>query len=729
MSQRTGDENLGAILAIVMASQNQLSAQSAKNAIRAAVPEKPAQTRTIKYLRAHPDALTDGGPGPAAVYRLVAALSARGATGFELTRCPACSKTRELPYRVDDHYVCRTCYSKRINVASCAICTRTGSIALRGPNGPICQACYKQDASRHEICSACDTPSVIVRRHPAPMCQLCYVAPKKRCDACGEMRALHSTKGGVNVCEWCYRARANNIRNLRKRLPRRPLRRRTCAKCSQLRLCVDFTTDRPLCVLCADPLTRECVSCKNSVKAHAVWAVGPICKACSEGRSGECESCREIKARVIDINGRRFCVRCLGQGGVSNCLCCGRAGRPFDNGHCAQCCADIEFDRIGLTRGSALYPLRKVLSSQSTATALLKWFKGGRPGAAIIADFARRNAVPTHADLDALDPRQSNMIRSALVAANLLPDRIDAVSRVERWFNNFIEQADPDHREILVSFGRWHMLRRLRASCERRSDRLGSASNARARIRAALHFLRWLDSKGRTMAECRQEDIDDWLATSNTTGYDVRTFVRWASRKRLSRQLIVPEPETKSPTAPTEEIPRWATVQKLLTDATIPATDRVAGLFLLLYAQPVSRIRRLNELDVKDDEAEILVRFGPDWTPLCPILDDLVRSLVRDHRTIPRARTGEGITLLFPSPTRYGVPIVATAMARRLTGLGINIVADRLSIERELLRTIGIPRVVADMIGIHIETAVAKATQLNVSASKYAVKNVRRSPC
>jgi hypothetical protein len=100
--------------------------------------------------------------------------------------------------------------------------------------------------------------------------------------------------------------------------------------------------------------------------------------------------------------------------------------------------------------------------------------------------------------------------------------------------------------------------------------------------------------------------------------------------------------------------------------------------------------------------------------------------LVRDHRATPRVRMGTGIALLFPSPNRYGVPMAAPGLSRRLTHLGINIVPDRLSIDRELLRRIGIPRVVADMIGIHIETAVAKSLQLNIAASQYAVKNARR---
>ncbi len=689
------------------------------------MPAEWAKTRALNYLCSHPCALEDGSPGPRSISRLVNELLARGAVRVQPPRCPKCAGPKPLEYRNSGQYICRSCYTNKVNVASCGQCQRVRPIGARRGSDVICTSCIHQDPSKREICSRCQTLAPVSGRDAgASICQLCLDRPERRCDDCGEMRVIHSNKGGQSVCKWCYRKRRNGITNLRTRLPKRPMRRRQCFSCGDYRLCVDYTTEKPLCVRCAEPLIRTCVICLRERRTHAVWPIGPVCVSCWEGHEGRCETCGGADLRVVVLRGALHCLRCVGSGGISNCLRCGRAGRPFRDKICAPCCTEIEFDHIGLTRNSTLYPLRTLLVSQHGARGLLMWLRRS-PAVPLIAGFAARNEVPSHDFLDSVDHHKAALIRSALIAAKLLPERVESVGRVERWLQQYLRSADQDHLPLLVAFGKWHVLRRLRSLCEHRGETAGAAAGARARIRAAGHFLRWLATVGRTLSTCRQEDLDQWLVSSKTTGYDVKYFVRWATTRRRCQQLVMPNAKGAAPTAPSDESGRWAIVERLLTDEKIDRTDRIAGLFLLLYAQPMTRIRRLSDADVTESEGEVLVRFGSDWTPLCPVLDDLVRSLIQDYRLVPRSRTTAGATLLFPSPVQYGRPVGATALSRKLRRLGINVVADRLSIETELLRRIKIPRIIADMIGIHIGTAVRKAVELNVSASQYAVKNVR----
>jgi hypothetical protein len=169
-------------------------------------------------------------------------------------------------------------------------------------------------------------------------------------------------------------------------------------------------------------------------------------------------------------------------------------------------------------------------------------------------------------------------------------------------------------------------------------------------------------------------------------------------------------------------------VDRLLADSTIALQDRVAGLFILLYAQPLAKLCALSDRVIRDDGNELHVRFGRRWIPLCPILDDFVRQLLRENAAEPRSRTPAGSILLFPSAMKYGVAVGSTGLSKRLSQLGLDIRSDRLGIEAELIRAVRIPRVISDMLGSHIATIVQKADELNAASSSYAVSHSQEHP-
>lgn len=58
---------------------------------------------------------------------------------------------------------------------------------------------------------------------------------------------------------------------------------------------------------------------------------------------------------------------------------------------------------------------------------------------------------------------------------------------------------------------------------------------------------------------------------------------------------------SRDPTTVIDERSRWRTARRLLHEEQLDVSERVAGIFVLLYAQPVSRVRRLTPKNVRPD--------------------------------------------------------------------------------------------------------------------------------
>ncbi|MFE2377518.1 hypothetical protein [Streptomyces sp. NPDC059398] len=72
---------------------------------------------------------------------------------------------------------------------------------------------------------------------------------------------------------------------------------------------------------------------------------------------------------------------------------------------------------------------------------------------------------------------------------------------------------------------------------------------------------------------------------------------------------------------------RFDALGRLLTDPAIPIPLRVAGVIVLLYAQPVSRVVRLSVDDVIRDGDTVLLRLGEPASPV----PDPVAALLLEH--------------------------------------------------------------------------------------------------
>lgn len=139
--------------------------------------------------------------------------------------------------------------------------------------------------------------------------------------------------------------------------------------------------------------------------------------------------------------------------------------------------------------------------------------------------------------------------------------------------------------------------------------------------------------RGTTLATCSQHDIDSWLAEGTVMRCKARGFVRWATRHdRLRRPITFPPMPSDTPyrTLPDDD-DRRRLLHRFLHDDSVAAVDRVAGLLVLLYGQPVTKIASLTTSQVLATEEGVRLALGPHAIAVPPPVDHLLLGLTEDR--------------------------------------------------------------------------------------------------
>jgi integrase len=126
----------------------------------------------------------------------------------------------------------------------------------------------------------------------------------------------------------------------------------------------------------------------------------------------------------------------------------------------------------------------------------------------------------------------------------------------------------------------------------------------------------------------------------------VEGFLLWATRHGHVHNVKMPPAKRGSLHALTQER-RIELVHTLLTDDQLDPGDRVIGLLLLLYAQPVSRITQLKLNDVTVDGADVAIRFDTELVPLPAPLGAVLLALL-DRRPNMATAANPRSAWLFP---------------------------------------------------------------------------------
>lgn len=394
---------------------------------------------------------------------------------------------------------------------------------------------------------------------------------------------------------------------------------------------------------------------------------------------------------------------------MHTCVACGREDKLYERGRCDRCAlarrtTELMTGPDGVVP-AALIGVHDTIAASPTPRKALNWLRQGA-GAPILAELAAGTLAISH---DALDgharPAAANHVRHMLVAHGVLVARDENLATVERLTAQTVAGiARPADRKLVATFATWHVLRRVRRRGGQDPAARTVIAHARNQVLGAVRFLDWLADHNLPLAACTQHDIDVWLVTGPRSRYDVHDFVEWAAQRKHSPKLNVPPMRSGSGDALDAET-RWAIIAKLLRDPGIEPADRVAGSFVLLYAQPLSRIAAMTIDTVTTTTTGVSVRFGTHAVAIPDPLATHLTTLIATGRT---HHIGIGSTTpsrwLFPGHLP-GRPITANRLGQRLGAYAINARAARRAAQQHLAAQI--PAVVlAEMLGVTVSTAV-----------------------
>ena len=544
------------------------------------------------------------------------------------------------------------------------------------------------------------------------------------CPHCGRVIPLVKPRGGVRLCRACVaKSRAEPCfgcgrvgeaatRDEQGRalcpncLVSDPANLEVCLNCGRRRVVNTRTAHGPLCSTCPPLPTSVCSICAQQRPCGTSRLTGlPWCPSCQR-QSARCARCGRLEPVRSGTLTEPLCQDCT-VAVFPDCAACESRPQP---GRCPDCRLELRLRELLTgpdgTIHPALRPLKQALAATDPPGTALRWLTK-QPVATVLADIAAGRRELSHAELDDLHPSAVlTHLRSVLVATGTLPARDEQMARLERFVRDLLAtRTDPDQRQILHRYANWHLMRRLRSRNNGRPATQQQYAVVHQHTRAATILLDWLTSQHLTLATCGQGDLERWLSGDEASHrYQAGHFIRWAAGQRLAT-LSFPATRWHGPTRILDDQARWDAARDLLHDTTLAARDRLAGLLVLLYAQPVARISRLTTDQVTIDNTTVTIRLGTAPIAMPEPVAALTRQLLTGKRG--HATTGAGL----PSPWLFpggqpGRPISATHLGLRLKDLGIQPGQARSTALFQLATELP-AALLARMLGIHIDVAVA----------------------
>ncbi|MCX4529842.1 hypothetical protein OG982_29810 [Streptomyces sp. NBC_01551] len=183
--------------------------------------------------------------------------------------------------------------------------------------------------------------------------------------------------------------------------------------------------------------------------------------------------------------------------------------------------------------------------------------------------------------------------------------------------------------------------------------------------------------------------------------------------------------DERLPTSRTGRDERLDALGRLLTDADTPMRLRVAGVIVLLYAQPVTRIVQLTADDVLNDGEAMLLRLGEPASPVPAPVASLLLEYIADRDNMNTA-TNQAPRWLFPG-RRAGQPARPDHLSALLREIGVPVAAARGAAIRQQFFELPAP-VVAVVLGCHDKATGRLLRETGGTWSRYAAGDHLRSP-
>ena len=528
---------------------------------------------------------------------------------------------------------------------------------------------------------------------------------------------MRSVEGSPQVCVTCYR---------------RP--QAVCSCCRRRRPCSFAGTDTPICATCTPRTRAVCAHCGQLRPPAARWPEGPVCDPCYTAalqRRGPCTGCGIIR-RLIAPPGpaAALCADCAAipdPMAAHVCGDCGREDKLYEQHRCARCALRARTAQI-LAAGSGQVPdgyaavFDAIVAARNPRTAL-NWLRDGA-GAAVLAEVAAGRLPLSHDALDAHPHRRAaDYLRHVLVAGGVLPARDEPLARLQQWVSDQLATvADPADRRLIQAYATWRVLRQVRHRAAAKPRPRTYTRHAHVRVSAAVTFLAWLRTRGTTLDQVGQGDLDTWLTTTGPAAPDIRDFLAWAADHGHAHRLSVPTRARHDGPA-TSPDQRWELLARLLHDDTLQLTDRVAGCLLLCYGQQLSRITTITRDQVTRRDDSVHLRLGRDEITVPEPLAGLLTDLATHGRDYVGVGTPNPTPWLFPG-LLPGRPLTPARLGERLRTLGVYAQAGRRATLTQLAATLP-AAVLADLLHIAPTTAVHWVHQAGGDWTRYAAELAR----
>lgn len=479
----------------------------------------------------------------------------------------------------------------------------------------------------------------------------------------------------------------------------------------------------------ASTVNGPCARCgRDMPRVAATWPEGRLCFTCFYGATrtyGTCPDCLQDRLLPGPLN----------SDGQPTCSTCAQIPRDF---HCERC--DIEAahhrgrlcvrcalreDLHGLLGGrpanAALAGLVDALCAAERPESILIWKRSPK-----VQDLLRGlgdgTISVTHEGLDSVASKQAEHLRALMQHHDLLPQRDPYLPRFERWIDAKLDGLPDEVRQPVQHFATWHHLRRIRGKAAAGAATRGPVHSAKQEITETVKFLVWLhETHQRTAATCTQQDVDEWLATGPTTRAAIRTFFVVAKKARLNTTVTVQHRSAKSSPSLSQD-QRIAWIHELLTGTSESLPYRVAGMLLLLYAQPLVKVVTFPTSIVDDSDSGMSIMLGTHPTDV----PEPFASQIREHlASRPNLRTGAGSSSpwMFPS-TLAGRHLHPNTAMDRLRDLGVNLLGARNRAIGELVLECP-PSLVADALGYSYQVAFLHADKAAEPWARYAGRSLK----
>jgi hypothetical protein len=393
------------------------------------------------------------------------------------------------------------------------------------------------------------------------------------------------------------------------------------------------------------------------------------------------------------------------------CRDCGAEEKNHTGGRCARCSLAEVLRRLradgDLAAIARLERYLTALGSGSQPATTLKWM-GYSAGYETVVELAIGARELSHQALDEVRRGMTtSFLRAALVTHGVLESRPEQTSKSERAARATVRALPAgEDRSQVRAFALWHVQYGLVRRERRGRTGEKSAQSSLRSVRAAAELSTWAAAEGLTLSQLRQEHLDFWLQNGSSATASIGPFLKWAARGGLMAPLGAERRSARTHVEPISNGERLRVVRRLLHDERLDLRDRVAGLLILIYAQPLTKVLGLKVEHVTSVGDRVLLRLGRDPLELPEPLDQFTTTLAR--KPTCRATTavaGADPPWLFQE-MRVVQPMSHSRASRRLRRLGIRTLEGRTSAIVTLAAALP-PTILAELLGIS-ETSASK---------------------